>query len=105
MSVDTVSDVVRYEQSGAVTTLTIAHPPANAISRAVVEGIRAGLEKAIEDEECRAVILTGDGERFFAAGADVREFVSASDDVLGTGLGITREIEGARMPVIAAING
>lgn len=106
MAQEQTSDVVRTAKDGNVYTLTIAHPPANAISGAVIAGIRAGLEAALDDADCRVIVLTGDGEKFFAAGADITEFLNASgDDALGVGLALTRQIEGARVPVIAAING
>jgi enoyl-CoA hydratase len=105
MTAALLHDAVSVEQSGSVTTLTIKHPPANAISAAVVAGIRQGLEQAQDDGNCRAVILTGDGDRFFAAGADVTEFASNGSDAITSGQNITREIEGSQLPIIAAING
>ena len=97
-------ETVKVEKHGTITRLTIAHPPANAISSAVIAGLRQALDEAIE-QDCRAVVITGDGDRFFAAGADVTEFATNGEETIGSGLGITREIELARMPVIAAING
>src|SRR5580704_3455328 len=105
MTAALLHDTVAVERIGAVTTLTIKHPPANAISAAVVAGIREGLEQAQEDDDCRAVILTGDGDRFFAAGADVTEFASNGSKAITSGQNITKEIEGSPLPVIAAING
>jgi enoyl-CoA hydratase/carnithine racemase len=105
MSEQQTAQLVRSQTDGGVTTLTIAHPPVNSISQAVIADLREGLEAAIADPECRVVVIIGDGEKFFAAGADVSEFQNADADALGSGLNITREIEGARMPVIAAVNG
>jgi enoyl-CoA hydratase len=105
MTAALLHDAVGVERSGAVTTLTITHPPANAISGAVVAGIREGLEQAQADPDCHAIILTGHGERFFAAGADITEFASNGGDAIASGQNITKEIEGSPLPVIAAING
>jgi enoyl-CoA hydratase len=105
MTAALLHDVVAVERTGAVTTLTIKHPPANAISGAVVAGIREGLEQAEADDNCRAVVLTGDGDRFFAAGADVTEFATNGGEAIAAGQNITKEIEGSPLPVIAAING
>jgi len=105
MTTALLHDSVGVEQSGAVTTLTITHPPANAISAAVVAGIREGLEQAQDGDGCRAVVITGDGDRFFAAGADVTEFARNSSDAITSGQNITKEIEASPLPVIAAING
>jgi enoyl-CoA hydratase len=99
-------DSVRVEHRGPVTVATIAHPPANAISAAVIAGIRGALEGAVASDDCRVLVITGDGERFFTAGADVSEFATSSaEDVAGSGQRLTSEIEGCRLPVIAAVNG
>ena len=79
-------DSVRVEHQGPVTVATIAHPPANAISTAVIAGIREALEGAVASDDCRVLVITGDGERFFAAGADVSEFAtSGAEDIAARG--------------------
>jgi enoyl-CoA hydratase len=105
MTAALLHDAIGIERTGAVTTLTITHPPANAISGAVVAGIREGLDQAQADPDCHAIILTGDGDRFFAAGADITEFASNSGEAIATGQNITTDIEASPLPVIAAING
>ena len=52
-------DVIRVEREGAVVTLTIDHPPANAVNGDVVNGLAEGLATAEADETCRAVVITG----------------------------------------------
>src|SRR5207245_10350618 len=60
-----VTDPVRVDREGAVALLTIDHPPANAVSRAVIAGLRdAVAEIGRENSGVRAAILTGQGERF-----------------------------------------
>ncbi|MGZ5093022.1 MAG: enoyl-CoA hydratase/isomerase family protein [Burkholderiales bacterium] len=46
---------------------------ANALAVAMMEGATAALNTARADENVRAVLLTGAGDRVFCAGADVRE--------------------------------
>jgi enoyl-CoA hydratase len=58
----------------------------------------------------RAVIVTGAGERAFAAGADITELAMLDGPVDGAALArrgqrITQRIEALRVPVIAAVNG
>ena len=58
----------------------------------------------------RAIIITGAGEKAFAAGADIGELNALASAVAGadqarTGQSITRQIERLRKPVIMAING
>jgi len=98
-------DSVRVEDRGPVTLATIAHPPANAISAAVRAGIREALEAAVASDDCRVLVITGDGGRFFAAGADVTEFAASGGEGVVAGQSLTSAIEGCRVPVIAAVNG
>ncbi|MGH7687406.1 MAG: enoyl-CoA hydratase/isomerase family protein [Candidatus Dormibacteria bacterium] len=97
-------DVVREEREGGTSTLTIDHPPANAISSAVVGGLAEGLERAEADDTCRALVITGAGPKFFSAGADITEFGSG-DDSLGGAVDLTLRLERSRLPIIAAVNG
>ena len=97
-------DVIREERDGAVSTLTIDHPPANAINSDVVAGLAEGLERAEADESCRALVITGAGPKFFSAGADVTQFASG-DGSLGAAIDLTLRLERSRLPIIAAVNG
>ncbi len=85
--------------------VTIDHPPANAISRAVITGVTQALNDAEGDENCRALILTGAGPKFFAAGADISEFGSEGGDNIATGQQLTLAMERSRLPIVAAVNG
>jgi enoyl-CoA hydratase len=98
-------DSVRVEHRGPLMIATIVHPPANAISAAVIAGIREALEAAVASDDCRVVVITGDGEQFFAAGADVTEFATSGGEGIVGGQNLTPEIQGCRIPVIAAVNG
>ncbi len=98
-------DCVAVERDGAVAVITIAHPPANAISRAVIAGIGEALTTAEADASCNAVIITGQGERFFAAGADIKEFLDAGGAAIAGGQDLTLRMEASRLPIVAAVNG
>jgi enoyl-CoA hydratase len=102
---ETTEHFVRVERQGKVAVVTIAHPPANAISRAVIAGVGQALYDAEADPECGAVILTGDGPKFFAAGADITEFLNAGGESIGGGQELTLRMERSRLPIIAAVNG
>ena len=97
-------DVIREERDGVVATLTIDHPPANAISSDVVAGLAEGLGRAESDESCRALVITGAGLKFFSAGADITQFASG-DGSLGAAIDLTLRLERSRLPVVAAVNG
>ncbi len=63
---------VRYEVAGHVARVTIDRPERrNAMSFAVMQGLREAMARAREDDEVRVVVLTGAGDRAFCAGADL----------------------------------
>jgi enoyl-CoA hydratase/carnithine racemase len=95
---------VRLEREGAAVLVTITHPPVNAISRATAGAILEALTAAEADPACRALVLTGDGDRYFSAGADLTELTHAADDVAAS-LDLTTGLETSPLPVIAAVNG
>jgi len=100
---------VRYETDGPVATLTVDHPPANALSNQVLTEIEEALTGADRDAAVRALICTGAGEKFFIAGADITEFLKIPKERYAerTALGqrITLQMETMSKPVIMAING
>ena len=97
-------DVIRVEREGAVVSLTIDHPPVNAVNGDVVNGLAEGLAAAEADETCRALVITGSGPKFFSAGADITGF-GAGADAIGKATNLTLLFEASRLPVIAAVNG
>lgn len=98
--------VVRVDREGAVAVITIDHPPANAVSRAVVQGVAAAVaEISAAGSGVGAAILTGRGEKFFAAGADVTEFPSMQPGDVTAAQTLTLEMEACPVPLIAAVNG
>jgi enoyl-CoA hydratase len=91
-----------------VALVTIQRPEAlNALSFAVLEELATALELLDGDEDCRCIVLTGSGERAFAAGADIRELA------VQTPVTLTRDREFARWdrvgrirtPLVAAVRG
>ena len=101
-----MSTPVRVDREGAVAVLTIDHPPANAVSQAVIAGLREAVaELGAEGSGVRAAILTGQGEKFFAAGADVSEFPTTGAAGVAGGQTLTLEMESCPVPLIAAVNG
>jgi len=101
--------VVRTERRGAVGWIIIDHPPANALNREVLEGLRGSLQELEADRRVQAAVVTGEGERFFVAGADIGEFVSDGADAtrakIADGQRLTLEMERSRLPLLAAVNG
>jgi len=93
---------------GSVAQVTIANPPANALSLAVMGELGQVVDRLGKDATVKACVLTGAG-RFFVAGADIKE-LSGMDMTKGhqasqTGQRILNLIEQMDKPWIAAING
>ncbi len=92
------------EKRDHVATLTINHPPANAINLATLEDIERALDDVEQDRETRVLIITGAGEKGFSAGFDVTDAANA-DKTGPRGQEVWTRIDRFPKPVIAAING
>lgn len=93
-----------------VATVTLNRPDAlNALSRRLVGELGAAFRQARADDAVRGVILTGSGEKAFAAGADISEFADmdplAAHRFALTGQAVFSSIEQMAKPVVAAVNG
>lgn len=67
-----MSDLVKYEQSGAVAVITLNRPDSmNAFTTELSLELQLALERVAGDESVRVVVLTGEG-RCFSAGADLK---------------------------------
>ena len=100
-------DVAISEQ---VATITLNRPQAlNAFNTAQLEALVAALRTIRENSDVRCVIVTGAGDRAFAAGADIKEMAELSQaEGLAFGrLGhaVTRGLANLSQPTIAAVNG
>ena len=102
-------DVLACVQEG-VLRVTINRPEKrNPLSRAVLARLREVLE-AHRDEELALAMLSGAGERSFAAGGDLRDLeqVRTPDearDLFDLGNGALQAIRSFPVPVVAALNG
>ncbi|WP_026553231.1 enoyl-CoA hydratase-related protein [Arthrobacter sp. H20] len=106
--------LVTHEE--AIVTVTINRPQAlNALSSQVIDDLGAlleVLENTREDDggwPFRGVVITGAGEKAFAAGADIGEMTAMTPDQAwkySTRMqAITLKLEALPVPVIAAVNG
>ena len=82
----------------------------NALNAAVLEALHSTFESLEQDDEVRVVVLTGNGEKAFVAGADISEFASFSKaeayNLVAEGQkNVFDRIAQFPKPVIAAING
>ena len=95
---------VLSELTNNVLVLTLNRPDAgNALNGALSEQLFNELEKAAENPEVRAIVVTGSGEKIFCAGMDLKAF-AAGEDIAKIGLGFSG-LRKCRKPLIAAVNG
>jgi enoyl-CoA hydratase len=79
----------------------------NALDTATMRELVEALERLDGDETCRAIVITGAGERAFAAGADIKEMAEATPVSLTIANTFARweRIRRVRKPLIAAVRG
>jgi enoyl-CoA hydratase/carnithine racemase len=99
---------VGVEVEGAVATIRLDRPPANALDRAVALELQEAARSVAADPHVRAAVIWG-GERIFAAGADIKAMVGYGPAEIEPDVSALeqacRDVEAIAKPVIAAING
>ncbi|MEW6441993.1 MAG: enoyl-CoA hydratase-related protein [bacterium] len=100
---------ISYVVENAVATVTVDHPPVNALNRVLWMRVGEVFEELGERSDVRAAIVTGAGEKAFVAGADITE-LGAHKRFTGEAFSrICQEsmnkVEFCPFPVIAAVNG
>jgi enoyl-CoA hydratase len=98
------------DRDEAVTVVTINRPKVlNALNTQTIDELRRAMEELRDDDAVRAIVLTGAGEKSFAAGADINELAVLSPaeakEHARKGQAVFDLIERLGKPVIAAING
>jgi enoyl-CoA hydratase len=101
---------VDVEISDSIAVVTMNRPEAlNAFNSEQIELLGAAIRSIAADRTVRAVILTGAGDRAFAAGADIKEMAQLTPTeglAFGRkGHALASAIELMPQPVIAAVNG
>ena len=103
-----MGEFVRIERDGAVATIRLDRPPANALARPVSLELSAAARDVAADETVRAIVVWG-GERIFAAGADIKAMVDYGPAEVALDVGALeqacRHVEAIPKITIAAING
>jgi enoyl-CoA hydratase len=101
---------VQLEREDAIAVLTIDRPEAmNALDVETLGELRDRLTELRADDEVRVIVLTGAGEKAFAAGADIKYMsrlsVEEAKEWGGLGHQVGQLLEIAPKASIAAING
>jgi len=106
-----VTEEILVESAGRVLRVTLNRPrPHNALSRSMLSTLKGVFERSRAVEDLACVVLTGAGERYFAAGGDLRDLASVREeaDVVKMAEASRAALDAVRnfpLPVIAVLNG
>jgi enoyl-CoA hydratase len=100
----------RLAEESAIAILTLNRPDKlNALTTELLEELDAALTKLSKDGNVSCAILTGAGEKAFAAGADIAAMLDMTTERARAfselGHRVCSRIEKSSFPVIAAVNG
>lgn len=99
------------ERRGHVLNLTINRPEKrNALSLSLLDEIAATLARNAGDDGIRCAVITGAGDKCFAAGGDLRELdaIRSAEDTRAMsrrGRAALEQVRSFPVPVVAALNG
>ena len=103
------SEKIKVSIDGNIATVVIDNPAANTWDRESLPALKQVIGALNADLSVYALVLTGAGEKFFSAGADLNQFASGDGDVaraVGEAFGSAFEaLADFRGVSIAAING
>jgi len=109
---DVEFETLRLEYPGEMVGKLVVDRPhrMNTISGELLDELSTAIEVLEDDEDVRAILLTGAGDRAFSAGADVQSMATGADpldavELSRKGQSTFGELEDCDMPVVAAIDG
>ena len=102
--------ILQELREDGILILTINREEAyNALNIAFFKSMDSILDEIYSDEKIKSVILTGKGEKAFAAGADIKEFSSfganEAKKLSRDGQNVFNRVENCPKPILAAVNG
>ncbi len=99
-----MTDVVTTRDQDGIRIITLNNPPVNALSVAVVTGLRDAVAAAEADGSVTGMVVTGEGSAFIA-GADIREFGKPRPKDAPLLHDVLDGFDAISKPLVAAING
>jgi enoyl-CoA hydratase len=102
---------ILVERDDQIATITLNRPKQlNALSGAVLQDLDQAFNELASDDGVRAIVITGSGDRAFAAGADIGELNQIERASEGRMMALRSHDLGRKMarlpkPIVAAING
>jgi enoyl-CoA hydratase len=104
-------DTLLAAEAGGLLRLTVNRPDKfNPLSRPVLTALRERLTAAASDPELRCVVITGAGNRYFAAGGDLRDLADVRTEAQTAAMveacrGALDAVRQCPVPVVALLNG
>jgi enoyl-CoA hydratase len=103
------SDLVQYRAESGIAFLTLNDPPANTYTYEMMQALDRAILAARMDEGVQVIVITGNGEKFFCAGANINMLANVTPTFkyffcLHANETLSR-LEQTPKLVIAAING
>ncbi len=110
MTGSTSFDTLLITKTAPIAQITLNRPDVlNALNRQAIAELAAAMEELRADDAIRGVILTGSGDKAFAAGSDMDELSGLTVDeakaLAREGQALMDLIETLGKPVVAALNG
>jgi len=104
-----LGNLVHYQAQRGIAVLTLNDPPANTYSYEMMQELDRSILRARMDESVQVIVITGQGEKFFCAGANIQMLSSVTPEFkyyfcLHANETLQR-LEQTPKLVIAAING
>lgn len=69
---------IKVEKKSHIAQLTLANPPANTFDEEVLTALPKLIDEIEADKNIYSIVITGEGEKFFSAGADLKLFADGS---------------------------
>src|SRR6188768_4313993 len=102
--------VLKTHHTNHTLVITISRPDSmNALNAEVLDGLGKIIQEAYQNNTVKGIIVTGEGDKAFVAGADIKELSSLNQeqafDLAQKGQKLSSSLENCPKPIIAAVNG
>lgn len=102
--------VLKTHHTNHTLIVTISRPDSmNALNAEVLDGLRKIMQEVYQNNTVKGIIVTGEGDKAFVAGADIKELSSLNKEqafeLAQKGQKLFSLLENSPKPVIAAVNG
>ncbi|MBI3999552.1 MAG: enoyl-CoA hydratase/isomerase family protein [Candidatus Omnitrophica bacterium] len=105
-------ELVKVKLEEAVAIVTISRPAANKVNvltAKVMQELNEAIDEFAQDDNVKAIVITGEGPYTFIAGADIKEIAGIQTrdqaiELVKKGQSVLNKIENLDKPVICAVN-